>query len=154
MSIEAKLQELDLRLPEPTKPSFQYLSVCTHDGIAYLAGQIPKTGPTELLHAGKVGREVSLDQARACARLAVLHGLSWLRHELGGLDRVERILRLDCYVAVAPGFLDMSRVIDAASELLVSLFGDRGRHPRSVLGVAVLPRDAPVLVEMTVAIRP
>jgi enamine deaminase RidA (YjgF/YER057c/UK114 family) len=102
---------------------------------------------------GKVGAAVSLEAARGEARLCILQGLACLRQALGSLDRIERILKVIGYVASAPGFNDQPKVMDAASDLLVEIFGEAGRHARAAVGVAELPRDAAVEIEMVVACR-
>ncbi|MCP1337849.1 RidA family protein [Futiania mangrovi] len=142
-----------LDLPEPHVTEFDYIPVAVHGTTAYVAGQIPKTGANDLLHAGRVGAEVTAEQAFASARLAALQGLAWVDARAGGLDNVERVLRMDVFVAADDGFRDISRVADAASRVLIHAFGEAGRHPRSVLGVSQLPRNAPVLLEMTLALR-
>ena len=98
--------------------------------------------------------EVSTDDAQEAARICVLQALAVLREALGSLDRVERVLKMNGYVASAPGFNQQPAVIDAASELLVQVFGEAGRHARAAVGVAELPRNSPVEIEFTVAVRP
>jgi enamine deaminase RidA (YjgF/YER057c/UK114 family) len=152
MTIELRIQELGLALPMAVKPAFQYVAVVVHGGLAWVSGQIPRAGE-QVLMIGKVGAEVSLDQARGAARACVLQGLAQLREAIGSLERVERIVKVTGFVASAPGFVEQPRVIDAASELLVQVFGDAGRHARSAIGVAELPRGVPVEVELVAALR-
>jgi len=102
---------------------------------------------------GKAGADVTLDVAREQARACALQGLACLKDAIGSLDKVERILKVNGYVASAPGFNAQPRVLDAASELLVEIFGEKGRHARAAVGVAELPRNAVVEVELTVAFR-
>lgn len=151
--IDRKLAELGLELPEAAKPSFLYVAVVVHGHVAYVSGQLPKVGG-DVRTTGKVGAEVGMDDAREAARICVLQALAALREALGSLDRVERILRVNGYVASAPGFNQQPRVIDAASELLVRVFGEAGQHARAAVGVAELPRNSPVEIEFTVAVRP
>jgi enamine deaminase RidA (YjgF/YER057c/UK114 family) len=151
--IERKLAELGLHLPEAAKPSFLYVSVVVHGNVAYVSGQLPKVGG-DVRITGKVGAEVSTDDAKEAARICVLQALAVLREALGSLDRVERVLKVNGYVASAPGFNLQPAVIDAASELLVQVFGAAGRHARAAVGVAELPRNSPVEIEFTVAVRP
>jgi enamine deaminase RidA (YjgF/YER057c/UK114 family) len=139
-------------LPEPAKPSFNYLPVTLHRGVAYVAGQLPKVDGVIRVQ-GKVGNQVNIDTAREEARICILQGLACLKSALGSLDRIEQVLKINGYVASAPGFNDQPRVLDAASDLLVEIFGERGRHARAAVGVAELPRDAAVEIEMTVAYR-
>ena len=151
--IEQKLAELGLELPEVAKPSFLYVPVVVHEHVAYVSGQLPKVNG-DVQTTGKVGAEVGMDDAREAARICVLQALAALREALGSLDRVERILRMNGYVASATGFSQQPTVIDAASELLVRVFGEAGQHARAAVGVAELPRNSPVEIEFTVAVRP
>ena len=153
MSIESKIKELGLELPEAARPSFQYVPVTVHNGVAYVSGQLPKVegGVSSI---GKVGAEVDLEQAQQAARVCILQGLACLQQELGNLDRVEQILKINGFVASAAGFNQQPKVLDAASELLVSVFGERGRHARAAVGVFELPRNVPVEIDMTIAVKP
>lgn len=147
-AIREKLQALGLALPKPTPTGFAYAPLSVHQGVAYLAGQIPKTASDRIRAAGRVGAEVSVEAAREDAALCIRHGLAWLEHHLGDLDAVDRPLRLTVYVAAEPDCDQISDVADGASRLLLDLFGDeKGAHPRSVIGVHRLPRAAPVMVD-------
>jgi len=150
--IDARLETLGIRLPQAAEPSFNYLPVTLHQGVAYVAGQLPKVDG-EVRVRGKVGAEVDLASAQHEARVCILQGLACLRSTLGSLDRIEQILKVNGYVASAPGFNDQPKVLDAASNLLVEVFGDRGRHARAAVGVAELPRNAAIEIEMNVAFR-
>ena len=150
--VDTRLETLGIRLPEPAMPSFNYLPVTLHRGVAYVAGQLPKVDG-EVKVKGKVGADVDLTTAREEARICILQGLACLRSALGSLDRIDQILKINGYVASAPGFNDQPKVLDAASDLLVDIFGDRGRHARAAVGVAELPRNAAVEIEMTVSFR-
>ncbi|WP_439495413.1 RidA family protein [Bosea sp. (in: a-proteobacteria)] len=150
--IEQRLSELGLVLPDAASPSFNYVPVTLHGGVAYLAGQLPKVDG-EVKLRGKAGGAVSLEAARGEARICILQGLACLKQALGSLDRIERILKVTGFVASAPGFNDQPKVLDAASDLLGEIFGEAGRHARSAVGVAELPRDAAVEIEMIVAYR-
>jgi enamine deaminase RidA (YjgF/YER057c/UK114 family) len=151
MAHEARIAELRIELPQALPPAFQYVSVVVHGGMAWVSGQIPRQGDKIML-TGKVGAEVSVDQAKAAAEACVLQALSQLRQALGSLDRVERILKVTGFVASGGGFVQQPQVIDAASALLVKVFGEQGRHARSAVGVAELPRGVPVEIEMVVAL--
>jgi enamine deaminase RidA (YjgF/YER057c/UK114 family) len=120
--------------------------------VAWVSGQIPRAG-AKILMTGKAGAEVELERAREAARACVLQGLAQLESALGSLDRVTRVLKMTGFVASAPGFTQQPQVIDAASELLVQAFGEDGRHARSAIGVAELPRGVPVEIELIVAVR-
>lgn len=149
--IENKLAELGIVLPAAATPAFQYVPVTIHERLAFVSGQLPRQGDT--LITGKVGAEVDLKLAREAARLCILQALACLAQTLGSLDRVGRILKLTGFVASAPGFNQQPAVIDAASELLVQVFGDAGKHARSAIGVAELPRNAAVEIELIAALR-
>ena len=149
--IEKKLVELGIVLPAAAAPAFQYVPVTIHERLAFVSGQLPRHG--EALVTGKVGADIDLEQAREAARLCILQGLACLNQALGSLDRVDKIVKVTGFVASAPGFNQQPKVIDAASELLVRLFGEAGRHARSAIGVAELPRNAAVEIELIVALR-
>jgi enamine deaminase RidA (YjgF/YER057c/UK114 family) len=149
---EKKLIELGIELPEAAKPAFNYIPVMLHRGLAHVSGQLPKIG-SDIQVRGKVGADVSLETAQGEARICILQGLACLKQALGSLDRIERILKVGGFVASAPGFNDQPKVLDAASNLLGDIFGEAGRHARSAIGVAELPRNAAVEIEMTVAYR-
>ena len=150
MHIEDKLAQVGLSLPAAAKPAFAYVPVTLHDGVAYVSGQLPKIdGQVRVF--GKVGREVTLDAAREQARICVLQALACLKEALGDLSRLRRVLKVTGFVA---GFNEQAKVIDAASELLGELLGESGRHARSAIGVAELPRDAAVEIEFVVAYAP
>jgi enamine deaminase RidA (YjgF/YER057c/UK114 family) len=150
--IEQRLEKLGIVLPEAAAPSFNYVPVALHRGIAQVSGQLPKVNG-EIRVRGKVGGSVSLDVARGEARICILQGLACLKQALGTIDRIERILKVSGFVASAPGFNDQPKVLDAASDLLGEIFGEAGRHARSAVGVAELPRDVAVEIEMVVAYR-
>jgi enamine deaminase RidA (YjgF/YER057c/UK114 family) len=150
--IEARLAELGLSLPSSKKPAFEYVAVAIHGQWAYVSGQLPWLDPERVV-SGKVGAECDLAHAQEAARLCVLFALAALRDQAGGLDAIERIVKLTGFVASAPGFNGQPKVIDAASKLLVEIFGEAGRHARSAVGVAELPRGAAVEIEMVVALR-
>ncbi len=149
--IAKKLADLGIVLPAAATPSFQYVPVTMHERLAFVSGQLPRRGDS--LVTGKVGVDVDLEQAREAARLCILQGLACLNQALGSLDRVEKILKVTGFVASGSGFNQQPKVIDAASELLVDLFGEAGRHARSAIGVAELPRNASVEIELIVALR-
>lgn len=148
--IADRLAERGLTLPQAADPSFNYLPVTLHNGVAYVSGQMPKVDG-EVRVFGKVGGEVDLETARGEARICILQGLACLEAALGSLDRVTRILKVNGYVASARDFNAQPKVLDAASDLLVEIFGETGRHARAAVGVAELPRNAAVEIEMIVA---
>ena len=138
--IEQRLQELGLNLPPPLKPLYNYVPVTVFDRVAYVSGQVPRDAAGGVLVAGKVGGDVDIPRAQEAARVCILQALAQLQDVLGSLDRVERILKLTGFVAAAPGFIQAPTVIDAASQLLIDVFGEAGRHARSAVGVFELPR--------------
>jgi enamine deaminase RidA (YjgF/YER057c/UK114 family) len=149
---EKRLEELGIALPDAAVPSFDYVPVTVHGGLAYVSGQVPKVDG-EVRVFGKVGAEVDVETARGEAEVCILQGLACLRAELGSLDRIERILKVNGYVASASGFNGQPRVLDAASNLIGRIFGEAGRHARAAIGVAELPRNCAVEIEMIVAVR-
>jgi len=138
-------------LPEYQAPANVYASVVRHGSTAYISGHIAKT-PSEVLFTGKVGADVSVEDARRSAELATLNALASLKHALGGLQHLDRVVKLTVFVASAPGFNGQPQVADAASTLLQTMFGEKGTAARSAIGVAELPRNASVEVEMIVAL--
>lgn len=152
-AVETNLAAKGLQLPAFTAPAYQYQAVVTHQGVAYVSGQIPREG-NDVFVTGKVGAEVDLATAQEAARRCVLGALAALKAALGNLDRVERVLKVTGFVASAAGFTQQPQVIDAASSLLFEAFGEAGRHARSAVGVAELPRGVPVEIEFVVAFRP
>lgn len=150
--IEQRIKELGYELPEPAAPAFEYVPLTVHNGVAYVSGQLPKIiGNVTIV--GKVGAEVSVEEAQEAARICILQALACLKQELGDLGRIERVLKINGYIASASGFNQQPKVLDAASKLLADLFGDAGRHARSAIGVAELPRNSAVEIEMTVAVK-
>jgi len=158
--IHARLRALGLHLPAPTPTVFAYVPALRHRHTVHVAGQIPKTSRDTLLIEGVVGKHVNETMEREAVKLCVLHALAWVSHLGGGLHRVEQILRVRYFFQVSgrPRHLPhpswLSSLADAGSELLLALFDDCGRHPRSVIGVGELPRNAPVLVELDAALLP
>jgi enamine deaminase RidA (YjgF/YER057c/UK114 family) len=152
LNVEARIAELGLRLHGPHPPHDPLDAVVVWDGVARTSGQLPRIDGV-LTCVGVVGDTVSVDDAREAAAVCALNALSVLQAELGTLDRVERILSVTGYVASAPGFDQQPTVIDGASKVLVDIFGEQGRHTRSAVGVAALPRGGAVEIELTAAIR-
>lgn len=151
MSIEQRLKELRLTLPAPPKPVANYVPVVTVGDLLFLSGVLPSRDG-QLIMIGKLGENLSIEQGMEAARVAVLNGLSIIQDEAGSLDRVRRIVKMVGHIASAPGFTDQPQVLNGASDLLVSVFGDAGRHARVAVGAAELPRQAPVEIELIVQI--
>jgi len=146
---EGRLRELGLELPAVPAPAGAYVPAARAGPLIFTAGQLPfEEG--ELQATGKVGKDVTLEEAREAARLCALNGLAAAAAVAGGLDRIGRVVKVTGYVASAPGFNRQPEVINGASELVGQLFGDAGLHARAAVGVAELPLDAPVEVELVV----
>ena len=150
---EARLAELGLTLPEVVRPLAAYVPAVRTGSYVYVSGQLPMVNG-ELPATGKVGAEVDVAQAKALARVCALNALAAAAAAAGGLDAITRIVKVTGFVASAPDFTDQPLVVNGASELLVEVFGDAGRHARSAVGVAALPRDTPVEVELIAEVAP
>jgi enamine deaminase RidA (YjgF/YER057c/UK114 family) len=148
---EARLQELGVELPEVPAPAGAYVPATRAGSLVLTAGQLPFDGG-ELKLRGKVGDAVSVGEARGAARLCALNALAAAATVTGGLSGISRIVKVTGFVASAPGFNCQPDVINGASELLGEVFGDAGLHARSAVGVAELPMDAPVEVELVVEV--
>jgi enamine deaminase RidA (YjgF/YER057c/UK114 family) len=146
-SPEARLAALGLTLPKVTPPLAAYLPAVRTGPYVYTAGQLPIVDG-QLLATGKVGAGVSVGEASALARTCALNALAAVASVTGGLSAVRRIVKVVGFVASAPDFTEQAQVINGASELLIEVFGEAGRHARSAVGMAVLPRDTPVEVEL------
>ncbi|HEV8572937.1 MAG TPA: RidA family protein [Actinomycetota bacterium] len=151
MSVEERLAELGLELPPAPKPVASYVPVATDDGVAYVAGQIPMEEGKPLA-TGRVGEDLSVEEAHALARRCALQALGALKEELGSLDRVRRVIKVTVWVASSETFTEHPQVANGASDLLVEVFGEAGKHARAAVGTPSLPLGAPVEVEMIVAI--
>jgi enamine deaminase RidA (YjgF/YER057c/UK114 family) len=145
---EERLKELGLALPEAPKPVAAYVPTVRTGNLVFVSGQ----GPFGTGVSGKVGAEVSVEQAQEQARVTCLNGLAQIKAAVGDLANVTRIVKLTVFVASAPGFGDQPKVANGASELLQEVFGEAGRHARSAVGVAELPFDIPVEIEFVVEV--
>ena len=150
--ITAKLAELGLTLPEAAAPVAAYVPVVIVGGLAHVSGQLPFVEGR--LVRGRLGDDVSLEEGYAAARACGLMLIAQLKAALGSLDRVERIVKLGGFVNSAADFTDQPKVVNGASELMVALFGEAGKHARSAVGVPALPLGAAVEVDAIVAVRP
>ena len=149
MAHEAKLKELGLTLPVPPKPVANYVPVVRVGDLLFLSGVLPSRDG-QLIMTGKLGANLTIEQGVEASRVAALNGISIIRSAAGSLDRVKQIVKMVGHIASAPGFTDQPQVLNGASDLLVSLFGDAGRHARVAVGAAELPRQAPVEIELIV----
>ena len=148
---EERLGDLGLSVPEVAKPVAAYVPAVRSGHHVFTSGQLPMRGG-QLLLTGKVGGEVSQDEAVECARQCALNALAAVRAEVGELSAVKRIVKVVVFVASSPDFTGQPQVANGVSELLGEVFGEAGRHARSAVGVAALPLDAPVEVELMVEI--
>lgn len=150
MTIETKLAELGILLPEAAAPVAAYVPVVVEGGMAYVSGQLPFVDGK--LATGRLGDGVSLEDGTAAARACGLMILAQLKAALGSLDRVEQVVKLGVFVNSTADFTDQPRVANGASELMQAVFGDAGRHARAAVGVPALPLGAAVEVDAVVAI--
>lgn len=151
MSFEQALAQLGIILPAPPKPVATYVPVVRAGNLLFLSGVIPfRDG--KLAVEGKLGKDLTVEQGYEASRIALLNALAIVRSEIGTLDRVRKLVRMVGYVASAEGFIQQPAVINGASDLLVKIFGDAGRHARVALGAAELPLNAPVELELIVEV--
>ncbi len=149
MSVEQKLAELGFTLPNVATPAGAYVPAVISGNLVFTAGQIPLVDGT-LMATGKVGDEISAEYAKEIAQRCALNALAALKSVIGDLSRVTRVVKVVGFVASTPDFTGQPGVLNGASELLGKVFGDAGLHARSAVGVAALPLDAPVEVELIV----
>jgi enamine deaminase RidA (YjgF/YER057c/UK114 family) len=152
MSMHDRLAELNITLPPAPQPVGAYVPTVRTGDLVFTAGQLPgKDG--ELIATGKVASEDDIAAAAAGARQAVLNALAAIVAEVGSLDAITRVVRLNCFVNSAAGFTDQAKVANGASELLVELFGEIGKHTRCALGAAELPLNAAVELDLIVEVK-
>ena len=149
--IEDKLKELSIEIPTPPSPAGSYIPVVTTGNLAYVSGQIPmKEG--KVVFEGKVPEIQSLDSARDAAKICIINGLAQLKANLGSLDKITKFVRISGFVNSSPDFTEQPKVINAASDLLVEIFGDMAKHSRIAVGVSSLPLNSTVEIDMIVEI--
>jgi enamine deaminase RidA (YjgF/YER057c/UK114 family) len=146
-----RLAALGLTLPEVVPPLAAYVPATRTGNLVYTAGQLP-VADGKVLATGKVGTEVSADEAKWLARTSALNALAAAASAAGGLNGIRRVVKMTGFVASAPDFTGQPQVVNGASELMLEVFGDAGKHARSAVGVAVLPLDAPVEIELIVEV--
>jgi enamine deaminase RidA (YjgF/YER057c/UK114 family) len=152
MQIEKRLEELGIVLPEATAPAANYANAVLTGNLLFLAGKGPYR-PDGTLHTGIVGRDVSVEEAYGHARLIGLQLIATMKAELGDLDRVSRIVKVLGMVNAVPGFTQQPEIVNGCSDLFVEVFGDRGRHARSAVGMGSLPRNITVEIEAIVEVN-
>ena len=149
--IEDKLRELSIELPTPPSPAGSYIPVVTTGNLAFVSGQIPMR-EGKVVFEGKVPEQQSLESARDAAKICIINGLAQLKSNLGSLDRITKFVRISGFVNSSPEFTEQPKVINAASDLLVEVFGDMAKHSRIAVGVASLPLNSTVEIDMVVEI--
>jgi enamine deaminase RidA (YjgF/YER057c/UK114 family) len=150
--IEAKIKELGYTLPEPAKPLAAYIPAIKIDKLVYTAGQLPSVNG-QLKYKGKVGFNVSEEDGQKAAVLSLLNCLAVIKSVCGDLDQIEQVIKLTVFINSADGFINQPKVANGASELLLRIFGDAGKHVRSAVGVNELPIDAALEIEMVVKLK-
>ena len=146
MSPEDKLKELGIELPEAPDPLGSYIPVLRTGNLVFLSGMLPLI-QGKLTRQGKVGKDITLDEAREDARVATVNALSILKASIGSLEKVKRCVKITGYVASEHDFTEQSKVLNAASDFLYEIFGERGRHVRSSVGVNVLPLNSTLEID-------
>ena len=151
MSHTARLAELGIVIPEVVPPVAAYVPAVVTGRYVYTSGQLPMRDG-EMIAVGLVDADVDPETAKACARQSAINALAAVNSVIGSLDRVTRVVKVVGFVASSPGFIGQPQVVNGASELLLEVFGDIGRHARSAVGVAGLPLNAPVEIEMVLEV--
>jgi enamine deaminase RidA (YjgF/YER057c/UK114 family) len=150
--IEMIIKELGLEIPEAPKPVAAYIPAKQTGSLVFTAGQLPLVNG-ELISKGLLGQDVEIDEANKAARICTLNALAAIKGVIGDLDRIKQIVRVVGYVASVPTFTQQPAVVNGASELLLEIFGEDGKHARSAVGMAVLPLNASVEIELTVEVE-
>jgi enamine deaminase RidA (YjgF/YER057c/UK114 family) len=149
--IEMIIKELGLEIPEVPKPVAAYIPAKQTGKLVFTAGQLPMVNG-ELISKGLLGQDVEIDEANKAARICTLNALAAIKGVIGDLDRIKQIVRMVGYVASVPTFTQQPAVVNGASELLLEIFGENGKHARSAVGMAVLPLNASVEIELTIEV--
>lgn len=145
--IDEKLESLGINLPTPPKPAGSYIPIVISKNIAYVSGQIP-IQDGKVIHKGKVSNEETSEEAKKAAKLCIINALAQLKAELGTLDKITKIIKVSGFVNSTPEFTKQPFVINAASDLLYEIFGEKGKHARIAVGVASLPLDSMVEIDL------
>ena len=152
MEVEKKLEEMGYTLPTPPTPGGNYVGAVQTGNLVYVAGVVNRLPDGGYTAVGKVGTQVTIEEGYAAARQAILNSLANLKAAIGDLDRVTRVVKLLCMVNCAPDFGQTPQVANGASDLLVDIFGEKGRHARSAVGMGSLPNTVPIEIEMIVEV--
>jgi enamine deaminase RidA (YjgF/YER057c/UK114 family) len=150
--VESRINGLNLSLPEAPKPVAAYIPAKQTGKLVFTAGQLPMVNG-ELISKGLLGQDVEIDEAKKAAKICTLNALAAIKGVIGDLDRIKQIVRVVGYVASVPNFTQQPAVVNGASELLLEIFGENGKHARSAVGMAVLPLNASVEIEITVEVE-
>ena len=151
-AVESKIKELGFIFPQTPKPVASYIPAKQTGKLVFTAGQLPMVNG-ELISKGLLGQDVDIDEANNAARICTLNALAAIKGVIGDLDRIKQIVRVVGYVASVPTFTQQPAVVNGASELLLEIFGENGKHARSAVGMAVLPLNASVEIELTVEVE-
>jgi enamine deaminase RidA (YjgF/YER057c/UK114 family) len=151
-SINDRLLELGISIPSSPTPVAAYIPAKQTGNLVFTAGQLPMVNG-ELISKGLLGQDVEIDEANKAARICTLNALAAIKGVIGDLDRIKQIVRVVGYVASVPTFTQQPAVVNGASELLLEIFGENGKHARSAVGMAVLPLNASVEIELTVEVE-
>ncbi len=151
MDLQAKLKRLGLTLPPPPKPAGSYTPVVISGNTAYLSGQVSRDSEGKIT-AGKAGKDLTAEQAKEAAKTAALNVISIIHHLIGS-ERVGKFLRVTGFVQAAPDFYEIPQVMNGASDLFLEVFGEKGVHARSAVGMASLPMNAAVEIEVTLQLQ-
>ena len=149
---EKIIHDLGLKLPDVPKPVAAYIPAKQSGNIIFTAGQLPILNG-ELISKGILGQDVEINEANRAARICTLNALAAIKGVIGDLDRIKQIVRVVGYVASVPTFIQQPAIVNGASELLLEIFGEAGKHARSAVGMAVLPLNASVEIELTVEVE-
>jgi enamine deaminase RidA (YjgF/YER057c/UK114 family) len=152
--IEERLNSLGIKLSDSQSSTVgSFIPIVMTGNLAFVSGQIPiepGSNPMQIRYKGKVGRDISLEDGQAAARLCVINGLSELKHSLGSLDKIKKFVKVSGYVSCDPSFTDHAKVINSASDFVLKIFGERGKHARVSVGVSSLAFDSSVEVDFIV----
>lgn len=150
--IEERLRELGIEIPDAPKPLAAYVPALKVNDLVYTAGQLPMVSG-QLKYAGKLGKDISEDDAQKAAEICAVNCLSAIKSVIGSLDNIERIIKLVVFVNSSEEFIAQPKIANGASEFIVKVFGEAGKHVRSAVGVSQLPLNAPVEIEMIVKVK-